>query len=434
MSSISRLDKYVVETARLKSLNDAAKRRNQPICIVIGMNEPQKTAVMSRAATALALRSLKGPVKIYFQGSSWHGSPLLAKLRDDFCAEAELCGAADRLNIDVGVPHNGHSLHIGTNGVNGISVDAYGWTASINSNIQREQAAVAPAAIFAVCCGFAKLFSEAVIGNASQGKERWDFSLMNFSRLTQNEQEIRTCSNLNLGRIGLLGAGAIGAGFMFALIMSGWSAKVDIIDDDRYEEPNLETTMLTSKKAVLDCSFKAPHLSSIGELNPQLVCRPIKKRISGDSEELSQFRNLLVCTVDNTETRRILDSANVEAVLNGATGGTRLDSGHVLYSRHKRAVDPPLKNLYSVEGKEENTNAMDTDVPLEVAHDECSRIAYKGVSLAAPFMGLAVGSLLLAGCAHRVINAEPSINYLKLDLMGLQSKYQSELKKNIATY
>jgi len=67
--------------------------------------------------------------------------------------------------------------------------------------------------------------------------------------------------------------------------------------------------------------------------------------------------------------------------------------------------------------------------PLEV--DSCSRVAYDGVALAAPFMGLASAALLVAAVAQHALGRPPPSSYLQFDLLELQRQY-TEMSKTAA--
>jgi hypothetical protein len=148
--------------------------------------------------------------------------------------------------------------------------------------------------------------------------------------------------------------------------------------------------------------------------------------VSSNSAELRERRDLFVCAVDNSETRRALDAVSAPFIINAAVGGSRLDAGHVLMSRHG-PDEATLSSLYPDRGDGGGSNADDS-APQEV-QDACSRVAYAGVSLAAPFIATAAAALAMTECGRRVLRDDTGPNYLKLDVFGKQQALQIERKR-----
>ena len=111
--------------------------------------------------------------------------------------------------------------------------------------------------------------------------------------------------------------------------------------------------------------------------------------------------------------------------MNGGIGGNKEDAGHILFSCHSED-DLPLSQLYPevIEGE----SRSDTAVPEEFKED-CSRIPYLSTTMAAPFLSVATGALLVAGCAQRALRLKTDTNYIKFDMLKFQKAYQREKKK-----
>jgi len=272
-----------------------------------------------------------------------------------------------------------------------------------------------PAAAFAIACGFGKLFAKMLGAGPDVSGEQWDFSLLTLSPAS-GVDERTIAAELDIGRVTLIGAGAIGSAFAFVVKMSGWRCRLGIVDPQPYEEPNHETTLLISKNDALSHLPKAKTLAALVSVGA-VAADSLEEYVGPGHAVLQREHDVLVCAVDNPETRRILDDACCGVLLNGAVGGSGLDAGLLLWTRHAEG-DPELASLYP-SGTDEPTS--NTPLPTDV--DECSRVLYEGVALAAPFMALATASLLAAACAHRVLGAPPVQLYLQFDLLELQSKY-----------
>lgn len=420
--SYSRVDKFIRESGKLDSLKNANILRDQDINIVIGKdNESGKISVMTYTAVGLALRCFNGHINIFYDkepiGLSHIAKPFFESLLD----QVKEYGDKQQIQFKKGKPKDGIILSLGTDFPGAVSADAAGWNIGINQTFPSEINASPPAAIFSVCCSFAKLFNSSILNNAKHLEEKWTLSLLDFSHSPEipNQFEI---PYIDFGTIGLLGGGAIGSGFAYSLLLSGWCATMDIIDMDRYDQENLETTMLLKKVTALKREHKAKALASLLNENEPLSTNPIVTELSADSIEIPKKRNIFISAVDNAKTRCLLDNVNADILLNGAVGGSKKDAGHVLFSRHL-STDLPLSELY--QNITDETSNLD-DYPEEVKSDKCSRIDYNEVSMAAPFLGLASGTLLLMGCVRYSLGIELNESYAKFDLLKWQQKFQTK--------
>lgn len=428
MSGISRVDKYIVEMMGLQSMKEAEPLRSVPINIVLGADRTGKTGIMGLAAMGLAIRCFKGPIRIHLPGGDVASLPCQKSSIEDFIKEeAARADAANRIEFLSGNPDNYPTISVGCEIKGAYVADCAGWRAFIGGAAPGDLAALpvaAPAAVFAIACVFSKLFAAHVLGNQKYGREHWQFSLLSFNYEDANDYQVET-QKIDLGEISLLGAGAIGSGFAFTLWMSEFEADLLILDRDRYEEPNFETSMLISKTDELKMALKAECLASHLAIRKGIIIEPVRENVNKESPSLHKKRDVLVCGVDNSETRRELDGANVEVILNGGIGGGKKDAGHILFSRHARE-DLFLSQLYP---EIVNETTADSQVAPAEFKENCSRIPYLDATMAAPFLGLATGALLVAGCAQRAMAVKSDGNYLKMDMLKLQKNYRKENKR-----
>ena len=410
MSDISRVNKFIRELVGTDSLAEASAVRNHDVTIVIGNVEIFRQRVLALTAVALLVRCISGRVLVMFESDNVQNKCLLKSMID----EAEKIGCGPRVQLVAVL--NGPTFGLATARPCTVRVDAIGWIAGINKNFNVNLSAVAPAAIFSVACGVAKLFWASVSGMNKFQAEEYSISLSDFSL---NPQLPHTFEHLehDLGEIVMVGAGAIGSAFAYTLYHSKWKAKIHIIDRDRYNPPNIETTLLINLSDVVKNKPKAFALAE--KINsPNIFATGEKSEITLAGDEIKGKPKFIISAVDNPETRRALNPKNRSTILvNGGVGGSKEDAGHILASRHG-CHDPLISVLY----KDNHSNTGSSTNPPDEITDECSRLAYNNVAMAAPFLGTACGALLAAICIQNNSSYTPSHHYLKLDILKQQSK------------
>jgi hypothetical protein len=411
VSGISRIDKFVRELLNEDSLAEANVKREIDVTLVVGNVDTYKQKVLALSAVALLVRCFTGKISILFECTDNNHNNALFKL---LVYEAQKTGSGARIE---GTHHvGGLTMGLATAIICSVNVDAVGWVAGINKNFDKNLSAVAPAAIFSVSCGVAKLFWASLSGSDKHIKEEYSISLLDFTLNPVTPDEfIRP--QIDFGQIVLVGAGAIGAAFSFALYHSEWKARLHIIDRDRYESQNIETTMHID---VNDANKNRPKAIALSEkmCSDFIYATGEKSEITSNKCEIKGNYRYLISAVDNSETRRALrQSAETTLIINGGVGGSKEDAGHVLVSRHG-GHDQSISALYKSDRLKTETNLPP---PIEIA-DECSRVAYNNIAMAAPFLGVACGALLVALCCQNNAGNVANTNYLKIDILRLQSK------------
>lgn len=422
-SGYSRPLKYVREVTGVASLEEAEILRQQPFWVVVHQSASARAQNLVRALVAIAVRSCSGEINVRILGTG--------EFRDgiESIAETEALGygCIERLSIaDYSENEKiGAGITIGMQLPNMIAVDASGMYAAVNHVlVPSAPPPHSAAACFAAATAFAKYFASTVLDKHVSKNESWGFSLDTMSVSAPTELVLhKPVKESTLGKVHLLGAGAIGSAFCFSVHLSNDAAEIDILDREKYDEPNQETTFFLTKAEAVRCPPKAAQLAknSSREGLP-VVGRPKRELQAGDSF-LEEQCDAFVCAVDNAETRRILDSAKCNVLLNGGLGGSKSDAGHVLVSWHNAGVRG-LAELYPDDISPDNGNS--SSLPSEIK-DDCSRLEYESVSLAAPFVALSSGALLHAFCKLSAEGRLPDANYFKLDLLRLQSKMSRKL-------
>jgi hypothetical protein len=402
---ISRISKAIAEVRHDERFQDAEDVRNKDIDVFLPAQLCDSLRQMAQTATALLLRCFKGQIRIHFATPDSILQPVLE-------AEAKKMDAAKRLEF--GANEAGPwRLGLGCAIDGGVIADASGWTARINGVFDTRISAAAPAITFAVSCAVAKLFNKAIFGVDKNWSETWDFCLLRF--LAGSHSPLGEKTNAELGRIALLGAGAIGSAVAFVLRLSKWMARLEIVDFDIFEDPNLETCISADVVDVMRPLHKGLSLAGTFQAHP-IDAKYRECKIQKDDPILAERWDTFICGVDNGPTRLILDDINARNLLNAGLGGTRHDVGWVLWTHHGLG-GPTLSSIYS-----------DSEDVAEMAHvpeefrEECSRKNYNGVSLALPFVALAAGSLLTASLYQNTAGSPTKINCLRIDLFGKQQR------------
>ncbi len=399
----SRIGKFLCETTGAARFDTAQARRARDVLL---LTSERAHPTLVRSAVALTLRCFLGKTLVVAEP----GATLPAELVNEVKAEAAAYGETDRVSFVAAAHADRLVLGLGCSCA-GVFVDAHGWSVSVNE-LGPRLAPTAPAAAFAAAAGVAKLFASIIGRDSPVVHEAWTAPLLD---LPAGDDLWAEPPIIELGRVIVIGAGAIGAGLGHVLRGSGWRGDVLYVDSQRYDEPNHETTLLISKDAAMRQRPKAATLARLVE-SRGIVARGVEEHIVENHPLLTEPAAALVCAVDNVDTRQLLDRTAAAVVFNAGVGGSRLDAGHVLWTRHDRET-PPLSTLYRTSA---DPRGARSGGPSDIVTDECSRFAYESVSLAAPFMGLAAGALLAAGLAQHALGMSAPTNYLKLDLLGLQ--------------
>lgn len=406
--NISRISKAIAVARRDQNFKDAENVRDKSIDLFLSSQPTETDCQMAQVATALFLRCFKGKIRIHSSGSS-------RRLRALLEAEGKKMGAVERLDFSPG-ESGPWQLAIGHHIEGAISADASGWSARINGVFSEKSPAAPPAITFAIACAVAKLFNHAIFDAHQNAHESWDFCLLRF--LSGAHIPIQLDEKINLGRIGLLGAGAIGSALGCVLSISDWSGVLEVIDYDTYQEPNLETCVFADIQDVNRPLRKSLALAESLK-GKNLDAHERRCKVEAGAGLLTEPWDAFVCAVDNPETRRILDDANARVLLNAGVGSSKHDLGWVLWTQHGQVGQAKLSSLYQAGSGMETAGGE--DVPEEF-REECSRIGYQGVSLALPFVGLAAGSLLAASLFQHANGKQTPLSFVQLDLFGKQQR------------
>lgn len=418
-SGYSRPQKFVREVTGVSSLEEAERLRQQPFWLVVHESAAIRAPSLVRALIAIAVRAHSGEIHIRVCGDS----EFLNNVESVMLHEARNYDCISRTSI-AGYSHSetlGRGITIGVQLPEMIAVDASGMYAAVNQVLgPNAPAPHSAAACFAAATGFAKHFAGSVLRNSVSASESWGFSLdsMAIAKPATTTAEYQIRRETPLGKIHLLGAGAIGSSFCFSVNLSDDKAEIYILDRETYDVPNHETTFFLSESEAARCPEKAEHLARKSSREGVSVTNLPRRELCLGDEFLQRPCDTFVCAVDNPGTRRILDSAQCGVLLNAGLGGTKYDAGHVLVTWHNAGVNR-LAELYPDSNSSSSGNF--TSLPKEIT-DECSTLEYESVPLAAPFVALSSGALLHGLCCLAAEGRLPDANYLKFDLLGLQSQ------------
>lgn len=413
---INRVDKYLREQMSLSSLDAARGLRGRAVSVVIGTRPLSRADIMVDAAVCLLLRCFTEDVWIDFESDGGVDPKMSEVIVGRARRESFRVSGRDRIFVGK-APLEAIRLGVGAPLSGEVWVDAAGWDAAVNRPAPSGEPPLAAAACLAAALGVAKLFGAQVLGNPKCAEEEWAFSLWSMKSL-ESKQAGAPLGERSLGKIGILGAGAIGSAIAFVLRRSSMSGEVVVIDDDHYEEDNVDTTVMLSRKAAISGVEKASYLA--GELRREgLDAASHKERVNARSEILGRPFDFFFCGVDNGETRRELDAVGAKLIINAGVGGTKLDAGHLIVSIHggQRGL---LSSLYPGSVAEDSPA---TELPGQVdGGNLCSVIPYKNATMAAPFVALASAALAVGMAMREGREHCDELRVLKVDVLGRQSQ------------
>jgi len=416
---INRTDKLVAGILGLDSLSVAGDLRIRAVEIVVAERPLRHIRGMVHAVGCLLLRCFRG--NVWIRGVDGHGERCLVvietlaeKLREESFSHS----GVDRIVVGA-APTGTIRIGIGVLLDGAISIDAAGWSIGVNQLLESREVAVAPAAAFAAACGVGKLFAVEVLGRSGVAVESWSFSLAGM-HLLHNERGPDLAVISNLGRIGVLGAGAVGSAIGYILLQASFDVEVIVIDDDVYAEENLDTTLLLERATALKGLPKAKALSSSLSREGLHASAHIE-RVERGSLILKQPFDSFICAVDNAESRRELDGSQAGLLINAGVGGSSRDAGHVICSKHV-AQSQPLSALYPP-AIGNQPKVAEEHLPREIRADLCSAVVdqYRGVAMAAPFIALTAASLTVAVAMRHSLGAVSGPLVMKMDVLGIQS-------------
>ncbi|MFN7138215.1 MAG: hypothetical protein ACK4UN_02630, partial [Limisphaerales bacterium] len=199
--SISRVTKAIAVMRREQRFSNAEDIRKIDVDIYLPATITLEASQMAQVAVALVLRCFTGNLRV-------HGVPEEHSVKATLQSEARKVGGIERLQLK---PNNVGEWRLALchRRDGAVSADVSGWNARMNGTFTERIPAAAPAIAFSVACVIAKLFSAAILGNHKNFLETWDFCLLRFG--VNEIDQIAVPSNVNLGRVALLGAGAIGS-------------------------------------------------------------------------------------------------------------------------------------------------------------------------------------------------------------------------------
>lgn len=404
---INRVEKLIRELAGLSSLGAAAEMRNQPVVVVIGGRPIERYSDMSEAAICLLLRCFSGEVWLD-KGSDGETGPEFSRIVDRARSESLGVSGDDRVRVGKG-PLESLRFGIGIALAGEVFIDAAGWTAAVNRLAEGYDAPIAAASCLAAALGVAKAFTARALGRSRAADEAWAFSLWSMSPVETADMGPGRCPE-SLGKVALLGAGSIGSAIGHVLKKSNVGAEVLILDDDAFDEDNVDTTLLLQRSLAIAGAEKALALSGAMKTE-KLRLTHLKERVNGASTVLRERRDFFFCGVDNAETRRELDHVNAAWTINAAVGGTKEDAGHLLVSRHS-PEEPRLSSLYPESERKE--------APVSSQPVDCSTLAYHGATMAAPFVALAAASIAIGQALRIAAGRRDKPRIIKVDVRGFQ--------------
>ena len=185
-------------------------------------------------------------------------------------------------------------------------------------------------ALAAACLGFGEGFKIAFAEVLPEGWERtaeFHLSLLDYSTSTTHPDAPPLGAQLDIGRVFLVGAGAIGSAFAFALAHGrGLRGRILAIDNQKIDLGNLQRYAGTTMASIR--SRKVDHIVDVLG-RPDLVVKPYDdtwEEFIASWRDAWRFERMVV-GVDDAAVRRRIAAALPREVLNGGTGSSVVSIG-----------------------------------------------------------------------------------------------------------
>lgn len=215
----------------------------------------------------------------------------------------------------------------------------------------------------------------------------------------------------------LLGLGHLGQAYSWGLLALPFhhreSVHLVLNDFDVATASNLETSILTGPGEVgrKKTRFLAKYLESLG-FGTSIVERPFDSTL----QRMPFDPEVLLCGVDNLETRRHLDQHGFPLVVDAGLGGRHGDYLEMSFRRYPGSVSS--KNAYpAVAADDGAAELLQSEGYRRLAErmDRCGLERVAGAAVGVPFVGTIASSLVLSWAARRLEYAD-NTDHLQMSL------------------
>lgn len=205
-----------------------------------------------------------------------------------------------------------------------------GWNIYINNPSVISNNVNPIGACAAACFGVAELFKKVSNPKGNRKIDSLEFSLLNYSTELPIENP-HLPTEINLGEVTLVGAGAIGSAFMYTInALNSLNGTLNIVDGDKYSESNLNRYIIADNRTV--GMYKTDIAESIFKTHEALT---VKKYPMVYDEFIINNSNIdtLISAVDKRVTRYNMQSDIPKLILDAATTESIIDLARIEFTK-----------------------------------------------------------------------------------------------------
>lgn len=283
-----------------------------------------------------------------------------------------------------------------------------------------------PSAVFAGALAVAECFAALLDNNVLVGQRALGLNLYDPQNDWRNPKS--ATGVLLPADLWLLGLGHLGQAYAWTLgalpYATGTKPRLYLQDFDTANKANLSTSVLTGQDDIekLKTRITSKWLEERG-----FATRLVERRFDKDLQRNPDEPNILLCGVDNPETRRLLESPGFALVIDAGLGASAADyDGFTLhtFTNRRRA-----QNAYPDSGRSQRRQAGNDKNRAAVeglGKDQCGLYWGLEVAVGVPFVGVAVSCLVITQIV-RAIDGAPLLDTLSgalncLDLVDFYSE------------
>ena len=418
---LSRIDKILIDRDGLPQSEATRRRRATPVVLAAGVEIADSRTLQAAFVTAAALasRCFPGMVVATFDGGRRRFPLLLPKALGTDLQDA-VGRVAGRRAVEGQRRRDGDcmTLAFGTvpRQLDGVQVSFDRWSAMVSPTRTptrlRERDGCAIAGVLAGALGVSEIFLRHFGITAEATLRTLGLSLWRPDLPGHLDDAAGPVLEWLPAEVWLMGLGHLGQAYLWNLAMLPYSTPgaVDFVlnDHDRVSKPNRETGIITRRTDVgrPKARVAAEWLEAFG-----FRTRVVERRFDERTRPRHDEPGLLLCGVDRSGPRHLLEETGFDLVVEAGVGG-RADNFDAIAvhrfpgARSAASMWPETKD--STDEDDRVRRLAEANREYRAVRDAfgCGHLDLAGVSVAVPFVGAVAGSLVVSECLRGLHEGE----------------------------